>query len=377
VTRKKVLSAVAVILGASALIFVLVMITEVRTYGEQVATGCSDKKPVHTQLVKSTSPQLKKLAQYELLCKSAIVDQLMVFLPMPTSPSEANLFADNAARTLQEFSKNDITPLVLFEPSLTTPSIISDIYDGHYDNVLARYYDRLKVHSLTDSQMGTWVLFPEANTPTWRITDPVVFQANLIKVARLQKDAFPTSKVSILLNSRTHPDNDTSWSNGEIKSLVPYLNTIPEGLLDSFGYQGFPSQSPADNAPGYRLLKADQFLPTGIAQQAMTTLGIKKIWFNTGTYASIYTSDADKVVRQSTAQRHTILQQIIQQAQTMQGVDVSINIFAEDKTKTPESINWSYWQGNAPDKSPDAHALADFIATLQNEHIEFSLYDTL
>jgi len=377
VTKKKLLSVITVILGASALVFILVMITEVRTYGEQVATGCSDKKPVHTQLIKSTSPQLKKLAQYEMLCKGAIVDQLMVFLPMPTSPSEATVFADNAALTLQEFAKNDISPLVLFEPSLTISTIVNDIHDGHYDTVLARYYDRLKTHAITDGQMGTWVLFPEANTPTWRITNPAVFQVNVTKVATLQKKSFPTSRVSILLNSRTHPDNDTTWSNGEIKSLVPYLNAIPDGLLDSFGYQGFPSQSPANSSPGYHLLKADQFLPTGIAQQAMTTLGIEKIWFNTGTYASIYTSDADKTVRQSTAQRRDILQQIVQQSRQMRDVDVSINIFAEDKTKTPESINWSYWQGSSPEKSPDAHALADFIATLQNEHIEFSLYDTL
>lgn len=376
-TRKKALSAVAVILGASALIFILVMIAEVRTYGEQVATGCNDKKLMHTQLIKSTSPQLKKLAQYELLCKGAIVNQLMVFLPMPTSPSEANLFADNAARTLQEFAKNDIAPLVLFEPPSTISTIINDIHDGHYDNVLARYYDRLKVHDITDSQMGTWVLFPEANTPTWRITDPRLFQVNVTKVATMQKKVFPTSRVSILLNSHTYPDNDTTWSSGETKSLTPYLNAIPDGLLDSFGYQGFPSQSPANSSAGYRLLKADQFLPTDIAQQAMTTLGIKKIWFNTGTYASIYTSDADKTVHQSAAQRRDILQQIVQQAREMRDVDVSINIFAEDKSKTPESINWSYWQGSSAEKSPDARALADFIATLQNEHIEFSLYDTL
>jgi len=376
-TNKKLFFIFAIILGVGAATFVLVMFNEVRTSGEQVAASCSNGRPVHTQVVKSKNPQLKKLAQYEILCKGAVVDQLMIFLPMPTTTNEADSAADDAAASLKEFARYNIMPLVLFEPSLTNTAILRDIHAGRYDDILARYYQRLKSSGLTDAQLGTWVLFPEANTPTWDITDPALFQANVIKVATFQKRVFPSSHVSILLNSRTYPNNDASWNNGEMKSLEPYINRIPRGLLDSFGYQGFPSQSPANATSAYSWLRPSQFLPIDIAQQALTTLGLKKIWFNTGTYATMYANDPTQIVYRSTAQRQKMLQGILAQAQKIRDAKVTINIFAEDKADTSEAVDWSYWHGYTPTTSSDARALADFIAKLKKEHMTFSLYDTL
>ena len=376
-TKKILLFITAVILGISIALFALVTFGEVRTYGDQVAKDCGNGKPAHTQLIKSAHPALKKLAQYEHLCKGAVVDQLMVFLPMPTTSAEATSFADDAAGTLREFSKHGIAPLVLFEPSQTIPTVLRDMRSGHYDDILKQYYQRLHSHSVTSSQMGTWVLFPEANTPVWGNTDPDLFQANVTKVATLQKQYFPTSNISILLNSRSHPSDDSDWNKGQVTSLVPYLDHLPKGLLDSFGYQGFPSQSAANAATLYSSLQPGEYLPVAIAQQAVDTLGVSKVWLNTGTYATMYASQPSQIVHQSPQQRRVALQGVLDQALAIRRAAVSVNIFAEDKSDTAEAVDWSYWHGRTADQSPDTRVLTDFIATLQQKKVGFSLYDNL
>lgn len=253
-------------------------------------SNCSNQESAHASLAKSSDPVLRKLSEYEQVCHGAVVDSLMFFIPMPTTNGEASQFASQTAKTLKDFSNQHIKPLVVFEPSLTSPTVIKDFKRGIYDTILKTYYQLLKTKGITDVQMGTWVLFPEANTPSWQTTEPDDFTANITKLAVMQKDAFPSSKISILLNSQTYQDNDTQWSNGKLVSLLPYISNIPKGLIDSFGYQGFPDAPPA-NTPNNDAsqLSIQNFLPAGLASNAATQLGVSVIWLNTGTFKRTHT----------------------------------------------------------------------------------------
>ncbi|HMH69824.1 MAG TPA: hypothetical protein VK502_00325, partial [Candidatus Saccharimonadales bacterium] len=246
-------------------------------------SNCSTGRPAHSLLAKSSLSSLRALAEYEAVCHGAVTDTLMTFAAMPTTQVEARQSAKLVATTLKQFAAQKITPLVVFEPSSVQPTILAEIKSGIYDTVLEDYYAALKVEGITDAQMGTWVLFPEANTPAWHTTHPNDFAANVRKVASLQKQVFPASKVSILLNSRTYPDDDKAWNHGKLQSLVPYVADLPKGLVDSFGYQGFPSASAADASVAYSQLEAPDFLPARLAIEAAKKMAVKRIWLNTGT----------------------------------------------------------------------------------------------
>ena len=330
----------------------------------------------HPALTTASNSTLKKLAEYEILCRGSATKQLMTFTAMPTSYDEAVSLAISTAATLKEFSDFSITPLVIFEPSLSSSTIISDIKTGMYDEVLKIYFETLKQAGVSDQQMGTWVVFPEANTPTWHNTSPEDFTVNTTKLARLQKNIFPDSKISILLNSWSYSSNDPSWSSGKPESLIPYLKDIPPNLIDSFGLQGFPYKPPK-STPGESRLNAHDFLPAQLAGEAATALKVSHVWLNTGTFHSMYAGTADEV-ELSPEERKTILSSILHEATLLQKdiSSVSVNIFAQNKANLAEHVDWSYWPAATPALGADAATLEYFFRQLRQHTISLSLYDS-
>ena len=338
---------------------------------------CSNGRPAHPDLATSNEPSLAKLAEYESVCRGNVVDQLMLFAAMPSTPEEAGQLAQHTASQLQAFATANISPLVVFEPSLSDPSVLKTIQTGAYDDALKAYFAALKNAGITDQQMGTWVLFPEANTPLWDTTSPSLFTQNVTKIAHIQKDVFPGSKASIMLNSRTYPSDDTSWNHGELKDLSPYVASLPKGLIDSFGYQGFPFLSPANSPDHIEQLKTADFLPRRLAISAAKQLGVHDIWFNTGTFARRYTDDPATEVTLSPAQRQTILDDILAEAKATKeaGFSLSVNLFAADKSTDSEHTDWSYWQPGQMASSKGAAMFDTFVRKLRQSSIDFSLYD--
>lgn len=340
-------------------------------------TTCSIGSP-HPNLATSHNPSLKKLAEYELLCKGTASSNLMTFAPMPTTEAEAVQYATTQAEVLKEFSDYNLHPIVVFEPSLASPNVIADIRNGLHDSAVEYYFETLKNAGLSSEQMGTWVLFPEANTPTWHNTSPEDFTINVQRIARIQKTVFPESKRSILLNSWSYPSNDISWSKGELKSLLPYVNDIPSGLIDSVGLQGFPYKSPANEMASSRL-HTSEFLPSNIAAEAAHSLGIKTIWLNTGTFSRMYANEPTSEVQLSANEREKILSNILGEAGKLQkeSYEVTVNIFAQNKADLPEHVDWSYWPQSSPAQGNDAAVLELFLRKLQQQKIHVSLYDTV
>ena len=347
-------------------------------WSEQQATlpaSCSIGA-AHPTLATALNPTLKKLAEYEILCKGAATKQLMTFTAMPASNEEAASLATVTAATLKEFSDFSITPLVIFEPALSSPTIISDIKAGVHDASLKIYFETIRQAGISDEQMGTWVLFPEANTPTWHNTSPEDFTANVIKVATLQKSIFPSCKTSLLLDSRSYPSDDTSWSKGELKSLLPYVENLPLGLIDSFGLQGFPYVPPR-GAPGEARSTAADFLPAKIANEAAKKLHASHVWLNTGTFHRMYAGTSEEV-QLSSEQRKAMLETILHETALLQKDinNVSVNIFAQNKAELAEQVDWSYWPAVTPATGDDATILEHFLRQLRSVNVSLSLYDS-
>lgn len=339
--------------------------------------NCTNGGATHASLSKSNDPILHKLHEYEAVCKGAVVDTMMFFTAMPTTNEEATTLAQATAIRLKEFSKYKIKPLVSFEPNVAIPTIINDIHGGKYDSILTSYFQSLKASGISNEQLGTWILFPEANTPTWHNTDPAIFAGNVVKVATLQRQVFPSSQLTILLNNTTYAADDTDWSHGTKKDLRPYVKSIPAGTLNSFGYQGFPFVSPKNTPNQYGQLDAKDFLRLENARDAAKTLRTKDIWLNTGTFRLAHTDTNESKVMLSLDQRRRTLESITHQAVQLQnqGFTVSVNLFAKDKSKEMEHIDWSYWPSKKYSTSPDTELFRTFYDQLREHNIHRSLHD--
>lgn len=340
---------------------------------------CAVHSEMHEGLEQSDTAVLQKLAEYERLCQGAVVDSLMLFTPMPVTSTEAENFSSTLAQSLKEFTRFQITPLVIFEPSESDDSILLTIDSGQYDAILRQYYQNLKQHNITDAMMGTWVLFPEANTPAWPHSSPELFVKNTIRVANIQKNVFPSSKLSILLDAHTYPANDASWSDGEIRSLAPYLTSLPGGLIDSFGLQGFPYIPPKNTDQSGARTTSEQFLPIRLAVEAAQTLGVNKLWFNTGTFRVMYAHDSQANVLLTSEQREAILNNVVEQVKHLQATSftITVNLFAEDKSTLPEGVDWSYLGHELSSDNSTAGVFDRFVRRLRAIDVLFSLYDSI
>jgi hypothetical protein len=326
----------------------------------------------------SALPQLRELAEYETVCEARFSDSTMLFSPMPTDVTAAVQQGRSMARMLKEFDTYSVAPLVILEPTTATGTMlpVATIADGTYDAALLSYYQTLKDNGITDAMMGTWVPMPEANTPVWGSTDPKDFGTAVTKVAKLQKQRFPASKTSILLGSQSYPSNDVGWKMGAYKSLRPYVANIPSGLIDSFGYQGFPWVPPA-TTKGTRSTDPKAFLRTDFAIEAAEHLGVRDIWFNTGTFGRSHTAEADEMVVMKPAERLKLLKGIVAQANSLQrkGYQVAIHLFAEDKSASAEAIDWSYWQQGAATSGSATPVFRQFVRLAVQKDIAVWIYD--
>lgn len=338
---------------------------------------CSAAPAAHANLASAQSSQLRKLAEYEQVCGAAIVSRSMFFTATPKDTAEAQSYAADVSATLHDYAHYGIAPLVILEPNTSSgPVNFKDYRNGAYDQALDAYFAALKASGITDAQMGMWVSFPEANIPEWGTTDPNDFAANVTKTIQFQKKYFAGSLASVMLDSKTYPSG-TSWDNGSYASLLPYVQPIPHGLVDSFGLQGFPWTPPA-NQGGPASTDPAEYLSAAQAAEAARSLGVHNVWFNTGTFGRAYTNDASQTVSLSPAQRQAMLDGITAQAKALQaqGFAAAVHLFAQDKSATSEAIDWAYWPKGQAATSPATPVFKIFTHDLQAAGIPLWLFDT-
>jgi hypothetical protein len=333
--------------------------------------------PENASLASAVTPELRKLAQYEQLCGGDLVARSSLFAPTPDTVAAAQSDANDMSIRLEDYASHNVTPLVFFEPDTDSGTNLDlDAYQaGDYDDALDSYFSDLKADGITDSMMGMWVLLPEGNIPVWTSVDPSTFVADVTLTAQYQKKYFPNSQDAILLDSETYP-SASSWDGGAYISLLPYVQGIPAGLINSFGLEGFPWAPPA-NQSGDTEYNPRVFLRTDLAAAAARTLGVSNIWLNTGTFNQMYTQDSAQTVTASPFERQTILYGILEQAEALksQGFDVEVHLFAQNKSNVAEATDWSYWQSQ-PGDSPSTAVLTTFIHNLTVNNIPLWLFDT-
>jgi hypothetical protein len=339
---------------------------------------CSPQAPIKG-LDQAKDPQLRKLAKYQDLCHSRVTTKVMIFNNMPKDNVEAANNARQMSATLKEFNKFGVTPIVATEPVASWGDVdFQEFKAGFYDQWLATYFQAIKSQGITDQEMGIWVPFPEANLPYWNRNNatPGDFAAIVNKYLTIAQQSFPRLQGSVLLNSATYNANDFNWANGEYVSLVPYVKDLNKNLVQSFGMEGFPWKPPA-NESGPGIFDASQFLNYKLAQEAADAMGTRKIWFNTGTFASKYDGDPTRQTYVSPEQRVDVLNGILAQANQLKsrGYDISINLFAQDKSHATEATDWSYFNDSNVMTSSASPAFANFASRLNQARIDLWLFD--
>lgn len=321
-----------------------------------------------------TSPNTKTHAQpseFGSLSSSEMLEKRrMWFLSTPVDEDSARSLADDAAATLRKIASDGERALAVMEPTKSDGGVVnlSAYRRGDYDSSISQFFDSLKSKGITEKNIGMWMYLPEFNMPEWGQTDPDIFVDCVARTTRIQKARFPGSLTTVMLNSQTYPSDDTSYSRGSYKSLQPYVKSMPKGMIDSFGYQGFPWVQPA-NQPGFSNINPTEFLRSDLAIEAAQALGVQTIWLNTGSYSRMHTNDAAKIVTASSAERATVLSGIEAQARAIKaaGMGVAINMFLEDKSTTSEATDWSF--GN------HQQLLSDFIVRLGAAQIGLWRFD--
>ncbi|HSX04948.1 MAG TPA: hypothetical protein VLF69_00560 [Candidatus Saccharimonadales bacterium] len=333
--------------------------------------GCVVFPSGHPGLAASSVPELRKLAQYEQLCGGALADRSSFFTSIPPTVSEAYDSAHAIASTLKAYSQVGVTPLVFLEPGTLD---LAQLAGGAYDTILRAYYGTLQASGITSDMMGMWVIIPEGNLPQWSTVDPTIYAAAVTKTAQFQKEYFPLSQASIMLDSESYPVGGT-WGDGRFVSLVPYVQGIPRGLIDSFGLQGFPWAGPASQ-PDNTFYSPSAYLRVDFAVEAAHALGVNGIWVNTGTFNQMYTNQPSQTVTLSPSQRQAMLNGVLQEVKQVkaQGFSVAIHLFAQNKSKVSEATDWSYWQGQ-PDNSASTAVFTTFAHDAAAAGVPLWLYD--
>ena len=332
---------------------------------------CSDKQAINFQ--DTADEHLTRLEDYQDLCGSFLTDSMMIFTDMPKDNQIAQKKAKEMSIKLKEFNKYKVQPIVIVEP-ITQWGLIdfTEFDSGFYDSWIKTYFLTLQKEGITDQMMGTWVPFPEANLPYWNHASatPADFSRIVNKYLKFLKTYFPEAKGSILLNSATYETDDFDWANGEYVSLSQYVSGLDKKYIDSFGIQGFPWSPPATSKDAAAIFNAREFLNEDLISEAADLLGTKNIWINTGTFSQKYTLDPEQTITITPEVRLDVLNSILSQAVKLKQkkYNVSINIFAQDKSETAEATNWSY-QGIYK------NVFVNFAARANSENIILTIFD--
>jgi hypothetical protein len=317
-------------------------------------------------------PQLRLLKWYEK--EVGVAPRMMDFIGFPNSRENAVSLAESMAGTLQAWHKAGVQPLVIMEPTFNDGKTLMDLdkfHEGGYNEALDTFFATLHELGVTDEEMGTWVPFPESNTPTWKngVTDPALFVSNTTTVAEACKRYFPNTSISVLLDSQTFlPSPDPNWNDGTMDptALLQYLNFKP-GLIDSFGLQGY-SWDNQDSASTYLSAQA--------AIAGAHQLGIKRVWFTTGTASEIHNPNGEGLINASNARRTQVFSQILDQVIATQNSGYTVelmNVFGQDTLNTGSN------DGGTADYNYDATGALGVLRTAvsnENAHgIPVTIFD--
>lgn len=338
---------------------------------------CSPKAKL-VGLEKSKLTQLRRLADYQTLCGSFVSDRMMYFIGFPETSAKAKSIANNLARGLKEFHARGVTPIIVMEAMTDSGKKIrlADIAAGKYDHEIDSLFYRLKAAGITSDFIGIWVPYPEINTPDWNRTDfrPSDFGKMVNKFFESARKTYPDIQGSILLNDASYDAADKDWERPIYSNFDDYISAIAPATIQSFGVQGFPWKARASETSKSSIIDAQRFLHIENSIYAAKKLGVKSIWFNTGTFATMYRGS--NIITSSPEERSTILNGILREADAVAnaGYSITINLFAQNKLSSNETVDWSY--GSLTSHSnPLRKILFDFISQAHSAGIAIQIFN--
>ena len=302
----------------------------------------------------------------------------MIFTVFPEDSQNAEVLGKYMSEKLKMLDSYGISPIVVVEPYEGENLVDYEkfIDSGVHSQRLTVFFKTLREEGVTDKMMGTWVPFPESNTPNWGIEngEPRDFAHSVNKYLEILKTTFPYAKGSVLLNSATYKANDINWDNGDYLNFTPYLVDIDEDLVDSFGIQGFPWIADASREGEY-IFNAEEFLQPFLAISGAKELRVKDIWINTGVFRTKYAHQEEREVQLTPMDRRAILNDIVRQVQLIQEYQenayrVSVNMFLADKSDSNEATDWSFLKTEG-----EKDIFREFVRRLRELDVKFSLYD--
>lgn len=355
-------------------IFALLRKDEVSILEE--SDSCSDES-ARTGTDESSEIHVQKLAEYEAACQSKAVDSLMVFTDMPISSEEAIAKAAEMTTILREFETYGISPIVIVEPDSSWGLIdFEEFQTGFYDQWLRDYFEQLKLNGVSNSMMGLWIPFPEANQPFWNNNESrETFALNVNQFLRIQKEFFPESEGGFLLDSAVV--SAAGDAAPRIPSLLAYTRLIDTELVDVIGLQGFPFIAPPQS--GERdITEAEAFLPQRQINEFAEQLGTKRLLINTGTFRKKITPAPEgSTINVSASTRQTILRSLSDHLENLQndGFELTVNIFSENKLDDGEQTDWSYWESGSAESSTQTQLFINLMASLNSAGYNTAIHD--
>jgi hypothetical protein len=339
-------------------------------------TSCSKLPPRGNSLYESNLPDIRKLGEFDGKCKSQVQAQLSYQTIIPTDNNTATQFATKTASALSEYAQYGINPWVFVNLTSTWDQTnTTNLINGGYDSYLDIFFKQLKALGIEENKLGTWVIFPLPNLPFYanKYISPDEFTKIVnVYIVSITK-YYPKAKISIKLSSSTYESTPFSWSEGEYVNLVPYVQNIAPGKLESIGFEAYP-WLPAGNESGQPILNPKEYLNTRLVTEAANAYGTKNIWFSTGTYAARYTNDPNQIVFMPATTRQEILSNTVDFVNSLkrQGYNVSLLVKATDST-VKENIDWSYWGSEYTKNIAHERTATDFLSLLQKENIPLVL----
>ena len=333
---------------------------------------CNSQTPYSIE--SSNNRHLRKLRQYQNICRSKVSSSLMIFSPTPTSLESAIDLSLDLFNNLKDFSKYGIEPLIILEPSDIEGNNLNfrQLATGKYNPNLVQMFQNLLKLGLKPQDIGTIVLLPEANTPIWdwNGAKPSVFGDVFNQQAMAIRSVIPKAKLSIMLNSSSYEPSDTDWNTPIPRSFLEYTRNIKPEYIDSVGIQGFGWINKKNQSPTRKILDPRAYINQNLITEVATYFGTQKIWINTGSFIQKYNKPEERQIISNT-ELLTQTQQLAELTSSIKskGYQVSVNYFLEDKTNSSEATNWSLL-------SPSRNIIwVNIVTNLSQRGIKLSIFD--
>lgn len=304
-----------------------------------------------------TSPETEALDALQAEAPTIRPDFLMTFIDSPTDLEEARATAQENAITLKAIDAHGEQPLVIFEAPWDEAHglgagftrYVEDVAAGTYDTVLTEYFMALKEQGITKESIGKFVVAPEFNMPnTGPVPDVRTWAQYVTKAALAQQKTFPGSTTSILLNAESYPPGTENWDDARTDRLPVYAKALKQesdrsgkNLHFNVGVQAMPwldeDASPADARHVSDSIPA---VPVADVVEAARVLGAG-VWVHGGAIKSRRLANGEvlQIPKSKRLEMLQILHALAAGAQKA-GVSCTFSVFAEDKLRGDEGIDW-------------------------------------